>query len=209
LEHFMASVEDEASLISKAVAGDLPAVQKLLLRHRKRLVAYVQSHFPDELRNTLDPQDIVQDTWLRAIRSLSEFKHSTSDPVYRWLVTIARNVIADQLRYVRRLKRKGMRVQTNRGDENRSVVRLLEELALYQRTPSKSAASRELMAALDSAIERLPPDQGQALRLRYLARLDITDIAKKMNRTAGSISMLCNRALKSLRGEMRSMSLYV
>jgi RNA polymerase sigma-70 factor (subfamily 1) len=204
----MASNNDESSLITAAISGDLAALEMLLTLHRRRLVAYVQSHFPEELRDSLEPQDIVQDTWLRAVRSISAFRPGGADPVYRWLVTIARNLIADQLKYRRSSKRKGSRVATDQGAEDASIIRLLEEIAVYKRTPSKSAASHELMAALDSAIDRLPFDQAEALRLRYLTGLNTKEIAQKMARSEGAISMLCNRALKHLRWEMRSMSLY-
>jgi RNA polymerase sigma-70 factor (ECF subfamily) len=205
----MASSNDESNLVSAAVSGNVAALEKLLTLHRRRLVAYVDSRFPEQLRDSIEPQDIVQDTWLRAVRGISEFQPSGEDPVFRWLVTIARNLIADQLKYRRASKRKGVRLVTEEDGEDASVIRLLEEMAVYRRTPSKSAASHELMAALDSAIGRLPADQGEALRLRYLAGLDVQEIAQKMSRSEGAISMLCNRALKSLRLEMRSLSLYL
>jgi RNA polymerase sigma-70 factor (ECF subfamily) len=205
----MSSTEDELTLISKAVAGESAALEMLLFRCRKRLLAYVQAHFPAELVGFLEPQDVLQDTWLKAIRAISEFRPDGPDPVYRWLVTIARNLILDQVKYARTAKRKNIRVPAERTDENASIIRLLEEMAVYRRTPSRSAASHELIAALDSAIERLPRDQARALRLRHLEGLEIREIAHRMNRTEGAVSMLCNRALKSLRWEMRSVSLYI
>ena len=97
----MSSNDAESDLISKAVAGDLAALELLLFRHRKRLTAYVQARFPPELRDSLEPLDIVQDTWLRAIRAIATFRPVEFDQFHRWLVTIARHVIADQLkRYV-------------------------------------------------------------------------------------------------------------
>ena len=205
----MSSNDAEFDLISKAVAGDLAALELLLFRHRKRLTAYVQARFPPELRDSLEPQDIVQDTWLRAIRAIATFRPDGFDPFRRWLVTIARHVIDDQLKYIRSTKRQGVRVQTDQTDENASIIQLLGELALYKRTPSKSAANHELVAALESGIAKLPGDQAEALRLRFLNGVDIKEIAAKMNRSAGAISMLCNRAMKSLRWEMRSVSAYI
>lgn len=205
----MSADNDESGLISKAVAGDATALELLLYRYRKQLLDYVRSHFPEELRGLFEPQDILQDTWLRAIRGVSEFRPGTSDTIYRWLVTIARNLIADHLKYVRTRKRAGNRVLTDGTHGNDSIIRLLEELATYRRTPSKSAASHELMAAVESAIERLPFDQARAVRLRYLDGMETKNIADLMQRTEGSISMLCNRGLKVLRVELRSASFYI
>jgi len=205
----MSSKDDESNLISRAVSGDSAALELLLYRYRKQLLAYVKLHFPSELRGVFEPQDILQDIWLRAIRAISEFRPETSDPVYRWLVTIARHLISDHLKYVRTAKRAGKRIPTEGANDNDSMVRLLSELATYRRTPSKSAASHELMAALESAIERLPSDQARALGLRYLAGMNTREAGQLMHRTEGSISMLCNRGLKILRMELRSASLYI
>ena len=206
-EH-MSSKDDESSLIQRAVKGDVVALELLLYPYRKRLMGYVQAHFPAELRGVIEPRDILQDIWLRAIGGISGFKSDASDPVFRWLLGIARHVIADHLRYVRTAKRKDKHTAPGGPRESDSMVRLLEELATYHRTPSKSAASHELMIALDSAIERLPNDQ-VALRLRYLTGMKSKEIADLMHRSEGSISMLCNRALKNLRLEMKSASFYI
>jgi RNA polymerase sigma-70 factor, ECF subfamily len=205
----MSSVGDEPSLISKAVRGDLASLEMLLYRHHRSLSAYLQSHFPTELRDWLEPEDVLQDIWLKAITAVSRFRPEGPDPVFRWLVTIARHQISDHLKYVRTSKRKNTRHLLDKNCDDESIARLLAEMAVYLRTPSKSAVSHELMVALDSAIGRLPRDQAMALRLRHLTGLDVPEVARQMNRTRASAANLCKRALKSLRWEMRSVSLYI
>jgi RNA polymerase sigma-70 factor (ECF subfamily) len=205
----MPSTDDELILIAKAIEGHLPSLEILLYRHNNRLLSYVRSKLPERLRGLMEPQDILQDTWLTAVRLISGFRPEGADCVFRWLVAIARHQISDQLKYIRRSKRSNTRLATQGADGDSSIVRLLEELAVYHRTPSKSAMSHELMTALDSAIDRLPTDQAIALRLRHLSGLAIDEVAVQMRRSRGSVLMLCNRALKSLRWEMRSVSLYV
>ena len=57
---------------------------------------------------------------------------------------------------------------------------------MYHRTPSKSAASHELISALDSTIERLPPDQAQAAADFGISKAwKIREIASRMKRTRG------------------------
>ncbi len=205
----MSPIGDESLLISKAVQGDLASVEMLLYRHHNGLSAYLQSHFPKALKDWLEPEDILQDIWLKAISGVSGFRPEGPDPVFRWLVTIARRQILDHLKYIRTSKRKNTRYLLHRSCDDASMARLLAEMAVYLRTPSKSAVSHELMAALDSAIQRLPRDQAEALRLRHLSGLDVPEVARQMNRTRASAANLCKRALKSLRVELRSVSLYV
>jgi RNA polymerase sigma-70 factor, ECF subfamily len=202
----MNSPENEPSLISRAKAGDKAAMEILFFRHRDRLDAYIKAHFPDELRGSWEPQDVLQDVWIRAMRGIGEFRPGESNSLRRWLLTIARHTIADRLKYHHAAKRKCPRAAGEAGD-NDSVLRLLEELALYHRTPSKSAANHELLAALDSAITRRSPEQAEAIRLRYLSGMEVKHVAREMRRTAAAVSMLCRRGLDSLRTELRSMSL--
>jgi RNA polymerase sigma-70 factor, ECF subfamily len=205
----MSPVNDERTLISKAVEGDLASLEMLLYRHHRSLSAYMRSHFPKELRDWLEPEDILQDVWLKAIGAVSGFRAEGPDPVFRWLVTIARHQIADHLKYIRTSKRKNTRHLLDKNCDDASIARLLAEMAVYLRTPSKSAVNHELMVALDSAIGRLPRDQARALKLRHLTGLDVPEVARQMNRTRASAANLCSRALKSLRWEMRSISLYM
>ena len=58
-------------------------------------------------------------------------------------------------------------------------------------------------------MNRLPADYREALRCRYLEGMAVNDIAARMNRSSGSVLMLCNRGLKALRLEMRSFSAYL
>jgi RNA polymerase sigma-70 factor (ECF subfamily) len=205
----MTPPEDEANLIAKAISNDVVALEILLSLHRRSLLAHVKSRFPTELRSVLEPDDILQDTFVRAIRGISTFKPAASDPVHNWLITIARNVIADRLKHFRAAKRTGNHVPTDQGGGVDSIVRLLEDLAVYQRTPSKSAASHELMAYIRRAIKRIPTDHGLVLSLRYLSGLDVKETAQKMGRSPQAVVVLSGRALKSLRSELRSISLYI
>jgi len=203
----MAESPRESNLISQAVGGDLVAMELLLHSYHSRLLAYIQSKFPAELGGTLEPQDIGQDTWLRAVRAIRSFNPQGSDAFYRWLVAIARNLMTDQLRHAIRVRSVGTLPLLDPADS--SMAQLLNDLAVYSRTPSRSATNHELLEALNIALDRLRPEQAEALRLRHLDGLAISEVAARMKRTEGSVLMLCNRALKSLRWEMRSVSLYI
>ena len=84
------------------------------------------------------------------------------------------------------------------------MTQMLEELAVYRHTPSRSAMAHELMAALEGSLQRLPEDCHTALRLRYMEGLDVADAATRMKRTSGSLQMLCCRGLKALRKDLRA-----
>jgi RNA polymerase sigma-70 factor (ECF subfamily) len=205
--------QGEESVTSARSPADPPTVEALVGQESHKVLAYLQRHLPQELRPTIEPADVLQDTYFEAFRRLSEFRWDGADSVYRWLVTIARNRVIDLVRMKRALKRGGERarrqVLTDAAFGQDSIVLMLTELAVYQRTPSRSAVRREIIAALERSVDGLPVTQRDVIRLRYLEGLPIEEIAKRMGRTPGAIKQLCNRAYKALRVEMRSASMYL
>lgn len=203
----------EAQIPAGERTRDLAAVELALSQERRNLLAYLETHLPKELRPTIEPIDVLQDTYFEAFRRLSDFRTEGTDSAYRWLVTIARNRVIDLVRMKRALKRGGAEggrnVLQDAAFGEDSVVAMLAELAVYRRTPSRSALVHELMAAIESAVERLPETYREVIRLRYLEGLSIEQTSEHMGRTPGAIKQLCHRAYKLLRVEMRSASIYL
>jgi RNA polymerase sigma-70 factor (ECF subfamily) len=193
---------------SAATAGlsDPTASELILYTERARLLAYVKRHLPVELQAWVDPNDVLQDTYFEAFRRLAHFQATDEAAAYRWLVTIARHRISELLRTRRTARRGGGMGHVHHGD---SVVAALAELASHLRTPSRSAARHEFVHALEQSLTRLPPDLGEALSLRFIQGLSCAEIAQKMGRTERAVHMLCNRALKAVRRELRSVSMYM
>jgi RNA polymerase sigma-70 factor (ECF subfamily) len=173
-------------------------LQQELQQCAPRLLAYVQRKLPAALRSLVDPQDVLQDTCVEAFRRVNDFEPVGDDARYRWLVTIARNRVAALARNYRTRRRSQGLVQ---------LVELLKELAVYTRTPSRSAMSHELVVAVQQAIEALEPTYREAIRLRYIDGLSIDEIAGRMGRTKGSVNMLCNRAMKVLKERLDARAL--
>jgi RNA polymerase sigma-70 factor, ECF subfamily len=198
------STPADNALIEKAVAGDLASSKLLLYSNHKRLLTYINKHFPQELKGVFEANDILQEVWLRALAGIRQFKGRTAAQLYQWLKTIAKNLISDQVRHVRLVNRKGSRIVTDENLDDSTIVNLLEEIAVSERTPSKSAVSNELLLNLSFAIKQLPEDQREVIRLRYIGGLELGAVAEQMKRSNGAVATLCFRAIKSLRDEMLS-----
>lgn len=187
-------MSSESELIQAAIAGDANALESLLQLNHDRLFGYVKRHLPPEIQPEADPADIVQDTYLQACRRITTFTDQGSDSFFRWLVTISRNLMLELLR-----KRK-----VQRQHPDRQAIQWLEELSLYLHTPSRSAASHELIAALQRAIAHLPPHFAQAITSRYINGLSVEETARQMNRSPQAVYYISSRALQALRNEMKS-----
>ena len=197
----MDSTDSQSTLIRDAVGGDLAAIEKLLSHHYPSLLSYAQRHTPVELRQQIDPGDVIQDTIFEALRRIGEMRSLDPRSLQAWLFTIARHRIGQLLRIHRSFKRGGG-MTLNEGELESSeavVVNLLQDLALYERTPSQSALAHELVVRLEDALAKLDVDQRQILRMRYMQCLSAREVAIAMKRSEGAVRICCMRGLKALR----------
>jgi RNA polymerase sigma-70 factor (subfamily 1) len=185
---------------------DAAALEHLLDRYRAPLLDYARRHIPTKLRGVLEPNDVLQDTFFEAFRRLNQFNPRDADSSYRWLVTIARTRIINAVKAHGAAKRGGLAQGHKLLVNGEPLVSMLAELAVYERTPSQSAIAHELAAALEQSISRLPPDYQTAIRLRYIERQNVDAIAVALGRSQRAVHMVCNRALKALRKDLRSES---
>lgn len=202
----MQPMDQDLALIERAIAGDMQALESLLHARHDRLIRYVEKHMPPELRGAIEAADIVQDTYFEACRLFSGFQPAGDDSLFRWLVTIARHRTVDHLRAFRARIKLGRSLQDAAEEP---VASLLEDLAVYRRTPSRSAASHEAMLALERAIERLPEEHRQVVQLRHIDGLSVEEVAQKMGRTPQAVYWLTSRALAAIREDLRSVSQFL
>ncbi len=169
-----------------------------LAAHGQLLTDYVQRHLPASLRGSVDPADVVQDVCYEALLHEATFRPELDPDGRRWLCSIARSQLT------RRLRRKQLPGAAAAGtaDVDDPLVKLLEELTVYLRTPSQSAASHETIAAVHRSIARLSPDHAAVIRSRYLDQLSAAEVADRSGRTLAAVNQLLYRAMASLRVEL-------
>ena len=196
----MSLPNDREIIIARAIAGDMSALEFILSQEHTRLTQYVRAHLPAKLCGSIDLQDIVQDTYFEACRLIGGFENKGPDCIYRWLVTIARHRIA-KCSIKKRPQRIGEIV-----DEDEAIGNLLEQLSIYRRTPSRSAASHEFMARLETTLAGLPANYREVVTHRHINGLSTDETALRMNLSVEAVYVLCCRALKLIREELKSAS---
>lgn len=176
----MNSPDDD--LISLAMAGHRPAFDVLV----KRTSKLVWAHHILRTRDRARAEDLTQETYLRAWRSI----RSLSDPAtFRsWLITIAESVRLDDIKHRTRRKRAAP------GAMEDSV-----DVPSNDGCPSEQAERAELSNRALDALNGLPLQYQQALSLRYLAGADYAEISRQLALTNGSLRGLLHRGLEMLR----------
>ncbi|MCK4340756.1 MAG: sigma-70 family RNA polymerase sigma factor [Phycisphaerae bacterium] len=194
------SRQSEEELVALASAGDQLAIHQLLLLHHDRIAAVLEQKIPPELRGVLAAEDVCQEAYVVVVRELSTFEPQSKSSFFKWLLKIAERKLIDAVRAQRAAKRGGGKRAHERPEQGdaSSIVALLEQAAVHERTPSRSAANHELAAAIQDALVKLDADYRTALRYRYIEGLSAAETARRMGRSVGAVGKLCERGLQQL-----------
>ena len=131
---------------------------------------------------SMDVQDIVQETFLRAIRKISSFQNSVHPKT--WLIAIAKNIVTDRHR-------------RNRVWE-RIKHTLLREQKISLETEQKIILEQEY-SFLYSAINSLPADYKEVIILKGILEMPSKEVSEIMKRNENNINVLYHRSLKKLK----------
>ncbi len=128
-------------------------------------------------------EDLAADIWLRVMRSLPSFD-GDEQSFRAWLFTTARNCVTDWYR----------------GGSNRPIAVELSKLTVLPASNNVESEADEHSATERSLalIARLPPHQAEAVMLRIVAGLGVPAVADIMDRSPGSVRVLCHRGLRQL-----------
>jgi RNA polymerase sigma-70 factor, ECF subfamily len=167
-------------LARAATAGDVEALGRLY----DELVRPIYRYIALRVRRREDAEDLTHVTFERIVGALPRYHHN-GRPFAAWAFRIARNAVIDHHRRTRPTEPLGSIAEPVDGTAVESLSLHLEEL-------------RELRTAID----RLTPDQREALMLRYAGGLSANEAAEAMGRQAGTIRGLTFRAIEALRRQL-------
>ena len=191
------SEDDESlqDLIVRARKGDNRALGRLCDRHRPYLRLLARRALDTRVQRRVAESDLVQQTMLSAVRNFAQFNGDSPAQFVAWLqVQHERNVV-DAARAQRANKRDVQREDAAEDFEPASPV---------QTSPSMRAMLGEQIAELAAALERLPDDQREAVRLRHLEGMPLADIAATMNKSKVAAAGLIKRGMAALRESVQA-----
>lgn len=174
--------DPEENLVRNARGGDRTSFEELIRRTSRLVFARLYL----ETGDTHHAEDLLQETLLRAFRSLHQLGDSKA--FRAWLLTIAHHVLTDALRREQRQKRA-------LGTPSASA---LAEVADKTPPPDEQLAQEETRAQVLAVLRSLPEEYRLPLTLRYVAGADYETIQLQMGVSNGSLRGLLHRGLKLL-----------
>lgn len=189
----MTDHSDERALVERAIAGDAGAFGSLYQRHVDRVYSYIRMR----VRDVALAEDLTQEVFIQAMRSLERFQWQGS--LAPWLMRIARNIVIDHWRRAsRRMDRTQSAVEAA-VDEDGESSRLERVEDESWQAALAAAEARMDHGRIRTAMTQLTELQSQVLALRFAAGLSIRETAVAMGRSDGAIKNLQHHALRALR----------
>jgi len=176
----MEIMENEHEIIEKSQSDP-----QHFVHHYNHYLPQIYNYVFYKVRDTHVAEDIVSDTFYKALKNISKYKNKGF--FQAWLFTIARNTV---ISYYRKNSREILYSFDNDTDHPDPV------------TVEDVVSIKESRAELLNIVESLPPNQHDALLLRYTEDLKIKEIACILNKSEGAVKQLLHRGLRNLHSEL-------
>ena len=190
----------DLELVRQAKLGEASAFRELVERYQQRAYSVAFG----VLGNSEDARDVAQDSFLKAFKSLSRFRETSS--FYTWLYRIVFNMAIDYRR--KRYRQVELPVgrardldATSYGIENTSRSPLLAKIP----TPDQSLERNQIGAAIKEAIESLSPEHRAVVVLREIEGLSYSEISKVIKCSKGTVMSRLFHARRKLQKKLKEM----
>jgi RNA polymerase sigma-70 factor, ECF subfamily len=191
MESFRAGQIEEApdhALVTAAKRGDTYAFEKLVLRHRRRVLAVALRI----MKNREDAEDVVQESFHKAFLHLGRFQEAAQFST--WLTRIALN----ESYMVLRRRRRVPEVLPVTNDDGINYVP--EAFVDRSPTPEESCWRREHFELLTNAINRLGPTIRKTIWLRMVEERSVEETAQLLDTSVAAVKSRVCRGRRELSG---------
>ncbi|NCN06347.1 MAG: RNA polymerase sigma factor [Candidatus Pacebacteria bacterium] len=168
-------MSSEKQLIVRLKRGQSSAVRQWFTLYHDRMLRYVRNKVGDPQ----DGEELVQETFLNALRQLPLFRGDAS--LWTWMIAIARHEIADY--YRKRYAKKALH-----------TVPLLDALLTKPLDDTS-----EISQLVTTCLARMQAHSAELLRLKYIDKKRVTEIAGVFGKTVKAIESELFRAREEFR----------
>jgi len=187
--------EDDAELVKAFQSGNRAAFDKLVLRHKDRVFNLCYRFMGDYQ----EADDSAQDVFVKVFRSLKRFRLESSFST--WLYRIAVNTCKNRLKSMEYRFRKKI-VQLDSSEVPGECVHPIKT-ADESQSPGAELEKKEMLKAVQKAIDSLPAGQKEVVVLRDIEGLSYEEITNITGYKPGTLKSKLARARLGLRENLR------
>jgi len=188
---------DDTVLIREAQSGNRAAFEELV-RQYDRAVLRLALHMTG---SEADAQDIYQEAFLKAYKSLGNFRFECS--FYTWIYRIVSNLCLDHLRK-RQVRKEDPPVSVDGDGEEYNVIEQTPD-ARPSANPERDLMRRELGAQISKSLQKLTPRERMVFELKHYHGLKLKTVGEILNTTEETAKNTLFRATQKLRASLAGM----
>ena len=140
-------------------------------------------------------EDITQQSFLKALEKLDQYKSRSGATFGSWLFMIAKNELVD------RQRKGGRETLSDHTDMDKELsqssgplVKLIED--------EDDAQKKERLTKIFASMQNLKDEEREVLLLKYISGLKYKDIQKIMNKKPNTLAVLLKRSLEKIREDL-------
>jgi len=188
---------DDTMLVREAQRGNRAAFEELV-RHYDQAVLRLAIHLTGSQH---EAQDIYQDAFLKAYKSVGNFRFECS--FYTWIYRIVTNLCLDHLRK-KQVRKEDAPVATDPTGEQYDVLEQVPD-GRAGANPERDLMRRELGGRISKALEKLTPRERMVFELKHYHGLKLRTVGEVLNTTEETAKNTLFRATQKLRGALADM----
>lgn len=174
--------DGDIGLVRRVLDGDQEAYELLVLKYQERIFRLIRRL----LGRREEVEDLAQEVFLRAYRSLGSFKGESG--FYTWLYKIALNTCRNYYRSI------GRRPEGSIVDSES----IIDKMEASNSSPEREAIRLELWEAVRGSLDELPPEQREAVVLCDLEGLSYEEMATVIGIPVGTVRSRVFRGRRAL-----------
>lgn len=162
-------------LVRLSQGGDLKAFGLLVDKYHNRLYRMILRI----IKNTSTVEDLVQDSLIRAYRSIGSFRGESA--FYTWLYKIGLNTARNYLADIKR----NVHIDDSIALEDADNISTTLDLS-YPETPESDLMNKQIVIKINDAISELPLELRTSILLREIEGMTYEQISEVMNCLVGT-----------------------
>ena len=178
----------ETELVQLAIGRDEAAIRAIMLANNRRLYRLARGI----LRNDSEAEDVVQETYVRALTHLEEFRGDSS--LATWLARIAMNEALGRLRR----QRPGVELSSLPPGTLEAQIIQFPHSAMSE-DPEKTMAQREIQRVVEHAVDELPDNFRIVFITRVIEGMNVEETAEILGLKPETVKTRLHRARSMLR----------
>jgi RNA polymerase sigma-70 factor (ECF subfamily) len=178
----------DTELVQRAIGRDEAAIRSIMQANNRRLYRLARGI----LRNDSEAEDVVQETYVRALTHLEDFRGDSS--LATWLSRIAMNEALG------RLRRQRPGVELNSLPPGTLEAQIIQfPHSATSEDPEKTMAQREIQRVVEHAIDELPDNFRIVFITRVIEGMNVEETAEILGLKPETVKTRLHRARGMLR----------